>query len=116
MNIVENPLDNSKLLIGFETGLIVVWNMKNKKADHRLNANIECNLLSTSWYYDGKQIIASYENGFISTCNLKSESKPNIIRPHCKLGDLLRTQFENVQTIKNFLLLRRCHQLGKGVQ
>ncbi len=76
-------MDNSKLLIGFETGLIVIWNVKMKKADHRLNANNGCNLLSTGWYYDGKQVIASYENGYIVTWNIKTEAKPNITRPNC---------------------------------
>ena len=33
--ISENPADPSKLLIGFETGTLCLWDLSNKKGDQR---------------------------------------------------------------------------------
>jgi hypothetical protein len=40
-HLSDHPADCSKLLIGFETGLIVLWNIKSKKAEARFVGPIE---------------------------------------------------------------------------
>jgi len=35
VHISDNPMDEGKLLIGFESGTVVLWDLKSKKADYR---------------------------------------------------------------------------------
>uniref|UniRef100_A0A3Q3LC37 Syntaxin binding protein 5b (tomosyn) n=1 Tax=Labrus bergylta TaxID=56723 RepID=A0A3Q3LC37_9LABR len=37
VHISDNPMDEGKLLIGFECGVVVMWDLKCKKADYRYN-------------------------------------------------------------------------------
>uniref|UniRef100_A0A8C0YN95 Syntaxin-binding protein 5-like n=1 Tax=Cyprinus carpio carpio TaxID=630221 RepID=A0A8C0YN95_CYPCA len=37
VHISDNPMDEGKLLIGFECGIVVLWDLKSKKADYRYN-------------------------------------------------------------------------------
>ncbi|RNA10956.1 syntaxin-binding 5 isoform X2, partial [Brachionus plicatilis] len=89
VHISEYPLDTSKLLIGFETGLIVLWNLKQKKGDMRFYGTAE-SLSSISWFYDGKQFISSHNNGSLIIWNSKNDNKPvNILHPHMNESDLI---------------------------
>ncbi|MFT7797567.1 syntaxin-binding protein 5 isoform X1 [Arapaima gigas] len=35
VHISDNPMDEGKLIIGFESGIVVLWDLKSKKADYR---------------------------------------------------------------------------------
>ena len=45
IHLSDHPLDSSKLLIGFDSGLIVLWNVKSKRAELRFYGTAEVNLL-----------------------------------------------------------------------
>ena len=42
-NYSENPADASKLLIGFETGTLCLWDLSNKKGEQRSGLKIASN-------------------------------------------------------------------------
>lgn len=44
VHLSDSPLDSSKILIGYDSGLIVLWNIKVKRAEHRFNGTAEVNL------------------------------------------------------------------------
>lgn len=44
VHLSDCPLDSSKILIGFESGLIVLWNIKIKRAELRFNGTAEVNI------------------------------------------------------------------------
>ncbi|KAF7254563.1 Syntaxin-binding protein 5, partial [Varanus komodoensis] len=35
VHISDNPMDEGKLLLGFESGIVVLWDLKSKKAEYR---------------------------------------------------------------------------------
>lgn len=70
-----------QLLIGFETGLIVLWDLKIKKPECRWQWGDS--LKSIDWHFEGKQFTCSHNDGSLTTWNVKPSSKPaNIIYPH----------------------------------
>ena len=54
VEIGECPIVETLLLIGFETGTCILWNLKNKTPDQRFHC--PSNLTSQVWHYDGKQV------------------------------------------------------------
>ena len=53
---MENFLDSlAKLLIGYETGTCIMWNLLSRAAETRFHC--PSNLTSLAWHYDGKQFI-----------------------------------------------------------
>ncbi|XP_060577978.1 syntaxin-binding protein 5-like isoform X2 [Ruditapes philippinarum] len=85
LHLSDNPLDPGKLLVGFESGAIVLWDLKNKTADCRYQAPES--LRSISWHHEGKQFMSSHTDGSLLTWNIKSQGKPvSIITPHAKVG------------------------------
>ncbi|XP_052807646.1 syntaxin-binding protein 5-like isoform X3 [Mya arenaria] len=85
LHLSDCPLDPSKLLIGFECGAIIFWDLKNKSADCRHQAAEP--LRSISWHSEGKQFMSSHSDGSLLTWNVKTPGKPaSIITPHAKPG------------------------------
>ncbi|XP_060850587.1 syntaxin-binding protein 5 isoform X1 [Rhopalosiphum padi] len=83
VHLSDNPADSSKLLIGFETGLMVLWDLKTKKPECRWQWGDS--LKSIDWHFEGKQFTCSHNDGSLTTWNVKPSSKPaNIIYPHAK--------------------------------
>lgn len=83
IHISECPQDSNKLLIGYEGGCIVLWDLKNRNADGRYYYTE--NLLSLSWHYEGKQFIASHADGSLITWQTRSNVRPTqIMFPHAK--------------------------------
>ncbi|XP_050443127.1 syntaxin-binding protein 5 isoform X3 [Adelges cooleyi] len=83
VHLSDNPADSSKLLIGFETGLMVLWDLKTKKPECRWQWGDS--LKSIDWHFEGKQFTCSHSDGSLTTWNVKPSSKPaNIIYPHAK--------------------------------
>uniref|UniRef100_A0A6P7F4Z7 Syntaxin-binding protein 5-like n=1 Tax=Diabrotica virgifera virgifera TaxID=50390 RepID=A0A6P7F4Z7_DIAVI len=84
VHLSDNPLDASKLLIGFESGLVVLWDLRNKMADMRWST---CELRSVAWHHEGKQFMCSHTDGTLTTWSLKSPSKYiHISQPHAKFS------------------------------
>ncbi|KAK3588352.1 hypothetical protein CHS0354_003282 [Potamilus streckersoni] len=74
-----------QLLVGFESGAIVLWDLKNKTAEYRYCAPEA--LRSISWHHEGKQFMSSHTDGSLATWNLRMPQKPtSIMTPHAKIG------------------------------
>ncbi|XP_048830044.1 syntaxin-binding protein 5 isoform X2 [Brienomyrus brachyistius] len=83
VHISENPMDEGKLTIGFECGIVVLWDLKCKKADYRYNHDEAIH--SVAWHHEGKQFICSHSDGTLTVWNVRSPAKPvQIITPHGK--------------------------------
>ncbi|XP_030299416.1 syntaxin-binding protein 5 isoform X2 [Sparus aurata] len=83
VHISDNPMDEGKLLIGFECGVVVLWDLKCKKADYRYNHDEAIH--SVDWHHEGKQFVCSHSDGTLTTWNVRAPAKPaQIITPHGK--------------------------------
>ncbi|XP_051501781.1 syntaxin-binding protein 5 isoform X3 [Myxocyprinus asiaticus] len=83
VHISDNPMDEGKLLIGFECGIVVLWDLKSKKADYRYNYDEAIH--SVAWHHEGKQFVCSHSDGTLTTWNVRVPAKPaQIITPHGK--------------------------------
>ncbi|CAL1261845.1 unnamed protein product [Larinioides sclopetarius] len=83
VHLSDNPVDPNKLLIGYESGTAVLWDLKNKAADCRF----QCSelLRSASWHHEGRQFMCSYNDGSLRTWNIRYPSKPeSVLYPHAK--------------------------------
>ncbi|RZC34001.1 syntaxin-binding protein 5 [Asbolus verrucosus] len=103
VHLSDNPLDASKvccpktscpwqvendeflqLLIGYESGQIVMWDLRNKMADMRWQTT---ELKSIAWHYEGKQFMCSHADGTLTTWSIKSNAKHLYIsQPHAKVN------------------------------
>ncbi|CAG5115214.1 unnamed protein product, partial [Candidula unifasciata] len=85
VHLSDNPVDPNKLLIGFESGAIVFWDLKTKSAEFRYNSQEA--LRSISWHNEGKQFMCSHSDGSLSTWNVRSPLRPvSVTSPHAKIG------------------------------
>lgn len=80
--IVECSVCVVQLLIAFETGQLVVWDLKTRTAECRYQSAEP--LRSVSWHYEGKQFMCSHTDGSLTTWTVKQPSpKPtSTIFPH----------------------------------
>ncbi|XP_011049191.1 PREDICTED: syntaxin-binding protein 5 isoform X1 [Acromyrmex echinatior] len=81
VHLSDNPLDLSKMLIGYSSGQIVLWDLKTKIADYRCQTDDL--LTSISWHHEGKQFMCSHSDGSLSTWTIR-QLKPSITFPHAK--------------------------------
>ncbi|XP_056150669.1 syntaxin-binding protein 5a isoform X2 [Lampris incognitus] len=83
VHISDNPMDEGKLIIGFESGIVVLWDLKSKKADCRYTYDEAIH--SVAWHHEGKQFICSHSDGTLTIWNIKGQGKPiQTITPHGK--------------------------------
>ncbi|XP_059478656.1 syntaxin-binding protein 5 isoform X3 [Neocloeon triangulifer] len=84
VHLSDNPADSSKLLIGFASGQLVVWDLKSRVAEMRWQASE--GLLSVAWHHEGKQFVCSHSDGSLSTWQARQQTfKPlSISTPHAK--------------------------------
>ncbi|XP_035023560.1 syntaxin-binding protein 5 isoform X6 [Hippoglossus stenolepis] len=83
VHISDNPMDEGKLLIGFECGVVVLWDLKCKKADYRYTYDEAIH--SVAWHHEGKQFVCSHSDGSLTTWNVRAPAKAaQIITPHGK--------------------------------
>lgn len=72
-----------QLLIGFECGQIVLWDLRSKLAEYRCQTAEP--IRSISWHYEGKQFICSHIDGSLTTWSIKQNNKPILASlPHGK--------------------------------
>ncbi|XP_076258837.1 syntaxin-binding protein tomosyn isoform X4 [Rhynchophorus ferrugineus] len=84
VHLSDNPLDASKLLIGYESGQIVLWDLRNRSSEMRWQAS---ELRSIAWHYEGKQFMCSHTDGTLTTWNIRNNQKyVHISQPHAKLN------------------------------
>uniref|UniRef100_A0A8C4X6K7 Syntaxin-binding protein 5-like n=1 Tax=Erpetoichthys calabaricus TaxID=27687 RepID=A0A8C4X6K7_ERPCA len=83
VHLSDSPRDEGKLLIGFETGTVVLWDLRSKRADFRTYYDEAIH--SISWHHEGKQFMCSHSDGSLTMWNLKNPSRPfQITVPHGK--------------------------------
>ncbi|XP_025153697.1 syntaxin-binding protein 5 isoform X7 [Harpegnathos saltator] len=82
VHLSDNPLDLSKMLIGYETGQIVFWDLKTKNADYRCQTDEP--LKSITWHHEGKQFMCSHTDGSLSTWTIRQLKPTNVTFPHAK--------------------------------
>lgn len=83
VHISDNPMDEGKLLIGYESGTVVLWDLKSKRADYRYTYDEAIH--SVAWHHEGKQFICSHSDGTLTIWNVRSPIKPiQTIVPHGK--------------------------------
>ncbi|KAM6934825.1 syntaxin-binding protein 5-like isoform 4-T4 [Xenentodon cancila] len=84
VHLSDSPKDEGKLLIGFESGTIVQWDLRAKKADFRIYYDEAIH--SVSWHHEGKQFMCSHSDGSLTLWNLRNTTKPfQVTFPHGKL-------------------------------
>ncbi|XP_043275952.1 syntaxin-binding protein 5 isoform X13 [Venturia canescens] len=82
IHLSDNPLDLSKILIGYESGQVVLWDLKLKCAEWRCQTDEP--LRSISWHHEGKQFMCSHTDGSLSTWVLRTVKPLNVNHPHAK--------------------------------
>ncbi|XP_020665877.3 syntaxin-binding protein 5 isoform X7 [Pogona vitticeps] len=83
VHISDNPMDEGKLLIGFESGTVVLWDLKSKKGEYRYTHDEAIH--SVAWHHEGKQFICSHSDGTLTIWNVRNPTKPlQTITPHGK--------------------------------
>ncbi|XP_057708732.1 syntaxin-binding protein 5-like isoform X14 [Corythoichthys intestinalis] len=84
VHLSDSPKDEGKLLVGFESGTIVQWDLRAKKADFRIYYDEAIH--SVSWHHEGKQFMCSHSDGSLTVWNLRNTSKPiQVTFPHGKI-------------------------------
>ena len=66
----ENPADPSKLLIGFESGFLSLWDLGTKKQEEHYKCP-KGKLTSVCWHFEGKQFVCSLSDGSLVTYNIR---------------------------------------------
>ncbi|XP_062980633.1 syntaxin-binding protein 5 isoform X3 [Elgaria multicarinata webbii] len=83
VHISDNPMDEGKLLLGFESGIVALWDLKSKKAEYRYTHDEAIH--SVAWHHEGKQFICSHSDGTLTIWNVRNPTKPlQTITPHGK--------------------------------
>ncbi|XP_077443153.1 syntaxin-binding protein 5a isoform X2 [Stigmatopora argus] len=83
VHISDNPMDEGKLIIGYEAGIVVLWDLKSKKADYRYTYDEAIH--SVAWHHEGKQFVCSHSDGTLTIWNVRGQGKPiQTITPHGK--------------------------------
>ncbi|XP_069195233.1 syntaxin-binding protein 5 isoform X2 [Procambarus clarkii] len=84
VHLSDCPVDPGKLLIGYESGQLVFWDLKTRTAEVRFQCAEP--LKSISWHHEGKQFMCSHTDGSLTTWAIKQTGpKPSsVIFPHAK--------------------------------
>lgn len=70
------------MLIGYDTGQIVLWDLKAKQAEFRWQADEP--LRSISWHHEGKQFMCSHTDGSLTTWAIRQPKPVSVTHPHGK--------------------------------
>ncbi|XP_075053568.1 syntaxin-binding protein 5-like isoform X8 [Mixophyes fleayi] len=83
VHLSDTPRDEGKLLIGYESGTIVLWDLKCKRADVRFYYDEAIH--SIGWHHEGRQFMCSHSDGSLSVWNVKNPARPfQVTTPHGK--------------------------------
>ena len=82
-HLSTNPADTGKILIGFDTGLLTLWDLASKKGEARfLYPNVK--VYSLSWNMDGRQFVCSCGDGSLVTWAVAGKPPPQLSAAHNK--------------------------------
>ena len=87
VHISDCPIDPNKLLIGFESGQITLWDLRSRTSDMRINHHESLTYLC--WAQDGRTVTCSHSDGSITVWEVKPApgtiTKPSSVQyPHAK--------------------------------
>ncbi|XP_065648089.1 syntaxin-binding protein 5 isoform X2 [Hydra vulgaris] len=84
VNITSNPQDENKLLLTFESGICVLWDVRSKKYTQTYQMDQATQTITcVCWNGDGRQFMAGHWNGATSVWNYKNYKKPEELQmPH----------------------------------
>ncbi|XP_072253424.1 syntaxin-binding protein 5-like isoform X15 [Leuresthes tenuis] len=112
VHLSDSPKDEGKLLIGFESGTIVQWDLRVKKADFRIYYDEAIH--SVSWHHEGKQFMCSHSDGSLTLWNLRNTSKPfQVTFPHGKIQKdgrkesckpILKVEYKTLRSSEPFVI------------
>ncbi|KAJ8371445.1 hypothetical protein AAFF_G00310780, partial [Aldrovandia affinis] len=74
VHLSDCPKDEGRLLIGFEGGTVVQWDLRVKKTDFRIYYDEAIH--SVSWHHEGKQFMCSHSDGSLTTWSMRNTTKP----------------------------------------
>nr|XP_053604593.1 syntaxin-binding protein 5 isoform X10 [Plodia interpunctella] len=86
VEISDNPLDASKLLIAFETGLVVVWDLRARAAEWRGalgSGGPGDGVRAAAWQHDGK-FMTAHVDGALATWTTRAPRPQSLSYPHAK--------------------------------
>ncbi|XP_050563515.1 syntaxin-binding protein 5 isoform X6 [Spodoptera frugiperda] len=86
VEISDNPLDASKLLIAFETGLVVVWDLRARAAEWRGalgGGGPGDGVRAAAWQHDGK-LMTAHADGALATWTTRAPRPSSLSYPHAK--------------------------------
>ncbi|XP_069058811.1 syntaxin-binding protein 5-like isoform X5 [Pleurodeles waltl] len=84
VHLSDTPRDEGKLLIGYESGTVVQWDLRSKRAELRFYYDEAIH--SVGWHHEGRQFMCSHSDGSLTVWNLKSPGRPlQITLPHGKI-------------------------------
>ncbi|CAH2085087.1 unnamed protein product [Euphydryas editha] len=86
VDVSDNPLDASKLVIAFETGLVVVWDLRARAAEWRgyLGTGGPGDAVrAAAWQHDGK-LMTAHADGALATWSMRSPRPTSLSYPHAK--------------------------------
>ncbi|KAM7539250.1 hypothetical protein Aperf_G00000048998 [Anoplocephala perfoliata] len=87
VQLAEHPQDSNRLLIGYSSGLLVLWDLRAKAAEARFHYHEK--LYSFSWHWEGKSFISAHSSGTIVTWTLNQPKRPqSVSRPHATEEDV----------------------------
>ncbi|XP_072278952.1 syntaxin-binding protein 5-like [Pyxicephalus adspersus] len=83
VHLSDTPRDEGKLLIGYESGTIVLWDLKSKRAELRFYYDEAIH--SIGWHHEGRQFMCSHSDGSLTVWNIKNPARPfQVTIPHGK--------------------------------
>ncbi|GBP86146.1 Syntaxin-binding protein 5-like [Eumeta japonica] len=88
VDISDNPLDANKLLIAFENGPVVVWDLRARAVEWRgcLGAGAvgaSEGVRAAAWQHDGK-LMTAHADGALATWTMRAPRPISLIYPHAK--------------------------------
>ncbi|XP_061378648.1 syntaxin-binding protein 5 isoform X6 [Danaus plexippus] len=86
VDLSENPIDASKLVIAFETGLVVVWDLRARAAEWRGSLGTGGpgdGVRAAAWQHDGK-LMTAHADGALATWSTRSPRPTSLSYPHAK--------------------------------
>jgi len=82
IHLSDCPCDPNKMLIGYECGTLVLWDLRSRAPDTRIKYPVS--LKSVSWHHEGRQFLCSHGDGSLSTWNVKATRPVSVVYPHAK--------------------------------
>nr|XP_033797543.1 syntaxin-binding protein 5-like isoform X2 [Geotrypetes seraphini] len=110
VHLSDTPRDEGKLLIGYESGTLVQWDLRSKRADLRFYYDEAIH--SVSWHHEGRHFMCSHSDGSLTLWNLKNPSRPfQVTIPH----DYKRRCERNSVRLIGILLISAWSPCGEAV-